>query len=87
MDEIDGNCKSIIRRKTFSQGKDRIIVQNAKEFADAVTKYVHSVQVAYISQEAITKINEEKPFTNITLLPRITKSHMIQVCQQTTKLS
>ena len=35
VDGVGGNCKSIVWQKTFSKGKDCIIVQNAEEFADA----------------------------------------------------
>ena len=50
VDGVSGNCKSIVQQKTFSKGKDCIIVQNAKEFADAISRFVASTKVAYINQ-------------------------------------
>ena len=45
VDAIGGNSKSIVRQKTFSKWKDRIILQNAKEFASAAACFVSSTTV------------------------------------------
>ena len=87
VDGVDGNCKSTVWQKTFSKGKDSIIVQNTKEFADAVSRFVLSTKVAYIDQLTIDeKINSEMPFERTVRVPVITKAHMIHCTSHSAKL-
>ena len=88
LDRVGGNCKSIVPQKTFSKGKARMIVQNAKEFADPVSRFVLSTKVAHIDQSLAIdeKINSEMLFERTVRVPGITKAHMIHCTSHSAKL-
>ena len=87
VDGVGCNCKSIVQQKTFSKGKDHIIVQNPEEFSDAVSRFVQSTKVAYIEQSTIdAKINSEMPFEHTVRVPGISKAHIIHCTTHSAKL-
>ena len=64
-----------------------MIVQNAEEFADVVSRFVPSTKVAYIDQSTIdAKINFEMPFEHTVRVPGISKAHMIHCMTHSAKL-
>ena len=78
VDGIGGNCKAIVRKKCFSKGKDRIIVQNADDFAKAAAHLVPGTRVMFISQSSINQeINQKAPFENVIQVPGISRMHII----------
>lgn len=78
VDGVGGNCKSIVRRQTMSKGADRIIVQNAKDFAEAAARLVPTTHITYIPQSAIDeKISTITPFTRTIPIHGIFKMHVI----------
>ena len=87
VDGVRGNCKSIVWQKTFSKGEDCIIVQNADEFPNVVSRFVSSTKVAYIDQSTIdAKINYEMPLKHTVRVPSISKAHMIHCTTHSAKL-
>lgn len=48
-----GNAKSVVRTKTLSKGKYHVVVQNPKDFAEVVKKYLGKTDVIFISEEKI----------------------------------
>ena len=79
VDGIGGKVKSTVRRKVMSQGKNRILVQDAKSFADAASKLMTSTKIIHIDEEAITDYKENSPFDNAIDVKGITKIHMMEV--------
>ena len=53
MDGIGGNAKSVVRTKAFSKGKNHVVVQNAKYFAEVAKKYLDKTEVIYMNEEQI----------------------------------
>ena len=85
VDVVGGNCKYILRQKTFSKGKDRIIVQNAEEFADALSRFVPSTKVAYIDRSTMRK-SILKCLLSTLRVPGISKAHMIHCTTHSAEL-
>jgi hypothetical protein len=78
VDGVGGNCKSIVQRKTMSKGTDRIIVQNAKDFAEAAAQLVPTTHVTYIPQSVIDEeISTKAPFTHTIPINGIFRMHVI----------
>ena len=64
VDGIGGNVKSTVRRKCFSKGKDRIIVEDSLSFANAAAQLVPSTKIIHITPEQIADYKNTDPFKN-----------------------
>ena len=77
MDGIGGNCKLIVQRQMMSKGANCIIVQNAKDFAEAAARLVPTIHVIYIPQSVIDeKIFTVTPFTRTIPIHGIFRMHV-----------
>ena len=79
VDGIGGKVKSTVRRKVMSQGKNRMVVQDAESFADAASKLMTSTKIIHIDEETITSYREKNSFDDAIDVKGISKIHVMEV--------
>ena len=87
VDGIGGGAKSIVRQKVMSKNRDRIIVQNSKDFAAAAGTLLEKTTVIHMSTEEITtKIEELISWDNTAAVPGILNKHIVSYTDGSLKL-
>ena len=59
VDGLWGRVKSLVRMKTMSRGKNRVIVQNTADFVDLASKLCRNIQVRHLTVSQIEQYQEE----------------------------
>ena len=62
LDGVGGKVKSTIQRKVMSQGKNRLIVQDAESFASAAKILISSTKIIQIGEPEIVTYKDRNPF-------------------------
>ena len=83
-DGIGGNCKSMIRTKSMSKSNDKIVVQNAEDFAAAVSLLMPMTTAIYVSKNDVNSM--PNPFLHVTDVKSIFKSHAVEFENNTVQL-
>ena len=62
VDGVSGNVKQLVRQKTMSEGKDRVVVQDTFIFANEAKKLMKETEVIYVSTEEILQFSPDNLF-------------------------
>ena len=77
----------MVRTTIFNKGKNHLVVQNVKDFAEVAKKYLEKTDVIFISEEQIHPyIFVHKPFRGTVSVPGIFNMHVIESSGIPTKL-
>ena len=69
MDGAGGNVKQLVRQKTKSKGKDRVVVQDTFTFANEAKKLTKETEVIYVSTEEVLQFSQDNPFEDCVVIP------------------
>ena len=86
VDGVGGKVKSTIRHKVMSQGKNRLIVQDAEGFAYAAKKLISSTKIIHIGEPEIVTYKDRNPFQGAIEVKGISKMHIMEVDGEKTSL-
>ena len=82
VDGVDGNVKQLVRQKTKSRGKDRVVVQDTFTFANEAKKLTKETEVIYVSTEEVLQFSQDNPFEDCVVIPGISKMRVISVISE-----
>ena len=86
VDGVGGKVKSTIRHKVMSQGKNRLIVQDAESFASAAKKLISSTKTIHNGEPEIVTYKDGNPFEGAIEVNGISKMHVMEVDGEKTSL-
>ena len=70
----------------MSQGKNRLIVQDAESFASAAKKLISSTKIIHIREPEIVPYKDKNPFEGAVEVKGISKMHVMEVDGEKTSL-
>ena len=86
VDGVGGNVKPTVRQKSMSKGKDKVIVQDSKSFAEAASKLISTTKIIHVEADEIENVKRTDPYNNVKPVKGISSSHIISVYNDCLKL-